>query len=366
MRRKNNAHSRSIHTVTQYIPPQGQAHRMKFISLFSGIGGFDLGFERAGMECVAQVEIDEFCQKVLAKHWPNVPKFKDVKDVGKHNLPATDVIVGGFPCQPHSYAGKRRGAADDRNLWPEYLRVIEELRPGFVVGENVPGLITTMLDQILSDLEGIGYTCQAFVIPACAFDAPHRRNRVFILAKDTECNGRGFGEIAEPVGIRIERNSSTGNAIGVHPQSVVTFASGVGRNDGRDNLRERSILSNVGVAAQDKQERERWQRGTGAANSYVTNPNGTRLERQKRTKQQRNSGRFTTQDRRQSETWDENWIEVAARLCRVDDGLPVRLDGFELSAANHRKARLRALGNAVVPQVAEWIGNQIMMAVSIG
>jgi len=171
---------------------------MKFISLFAGIGGLDLGLERAGMECVAQVEIDDFCQKVLTKHWANVPKFKDVRDVGKHNLPTADLICGGFPCQPHSYAGKRRGKADDRNLWGEYLRIIDELEPQYIVGENVPGLITTILDEILSDLETRDYTCQTFVIPAGAFNAPHWRDRVWIIAhSNRNRDGGREGQIRE-------------------------------------------------------------------------------------------------------------------------------------------------------------------------
>ena len=114
----------------------------------------DLGLDRAGMECAWQVEIDEYCLKVLEKHWPDVPKYKDVKDVGKENLKTVDLIAGGFPCQPHSVAGKRKGAEDDRNLWPEFIRIIRDLKPRFVLGENVPGIVTTYLDTVLSDLEG--------------------------------------------------------------------------------------------------------------------------------------------------------------------------------------------------------------------
>jgi len=143
---------------------------MRFGSLFAGIGGFDLGLERAGMECVWQVEIDPYCQKVLAKHWPQVKRYDDVRECGEHNLETVDLICGGFPCQPHSVAGKRRGAVDDRNLWPEYRRVLAELRPRWVLGENVPGIVTTMLDEVLSDLESEGYAATTIVLPAVAFD----------------------------------------------------------------------------------------------------------------------------------------------------------------------------------------------------
>ena len=155
---------------------------MRFGSLFSGIGGFDLGLERAGMECAWQVEIDEYCLKVLEKHWPSVSRYTDIRECGRDNLEPVDLICGGFPCQPYSVAGKRRGAEDDRNLWPEFLRIVRELRPAWVVGENVPGIVPMYLDEVLSDLEGEAYTCWTFNIPACAFDAPHRRERIWIVA----------------------------------------------------------------------------------------------------------------------------------------------------------------------------------------
>ena len=117
-----------------------------FGSLFAGIGGLDLGLERAGMVCSWQVEIDEYCRRVLAKHWPDVERFEDVRECGAHNLEPIDLICGGFPCQPHSVAGKRKGAADDRDLWPEYFRIVAELRPRYVLAENVPGIVTTYLD----------------------------------------------------------------------------------------------------------------------------------------------------------------------------------------------------------------------------
>jgi DNA (cytosine-5)-methyltransferase 1 len=163
---------------------------MKFGSLFSGIGGIDLGLELAGMECAWQVEIDEFCQQVLSKHWPEVPKYRDIREVGIHNLEHTDLIAGGFPCQPFSNAGEQRGAADNRHLWPEMFRVIKELRPSWVLGENVTGIVGLALDTVLSDLENEGYTTRAFVIPACGVGAWHQRDRVWIVA-----NSHGVWEL---------------------------------------------------------------------------------------------------------------------------------------------------------------------------
>lgn len=158
------------------------------LSLFSGIGGLDLAAEWAGFETVGQCEWADYPTKVLEKHWPTVPRWRDIRTLtgedfyARTGLRTVDVISGGFPCQPFSTAGKRKGKDDDRFLWPEMLRVIKELRPTWIVGENVAGIVTMELDRVLSDLEAIGYTVQAFIIPACAVDAPHRRDRVFILA----------------------------------------------------------------------------------------------------------------------------------------------------------------------------------------
>jgi len=206
------------------------------LDLFSGIGGFALAAEWAGFTTIGFVEIDKYCQKVLRRHWPDVSIVEDIRDVEaikevvanatRERLPdgrgpsladprspdpeferchskrsglqepsgqyrsnrtipeSITVITGGFPCQPFSVAGKRGGKADDRYLWPEMLRVIEEVRPRWVLGENVAGIVRMELDTCLSDLERIGYTTQAFVIPACAVNAPHRRDRIWIVAHD--------------------------------------------------------------------------------------------------------------------------------------------------------------------------------------
>lgn len=167
---------------------------MKVLDLFSGIGGFSLGLERAGMQTVAFCEYDKHAQKVLKKHWPNVPIYPDVKELTYEQLAADgiagiDVITGGYPCQPFSTAGKRAGAQDDRHLWPEMLRIIKAVWPRWVIAENVAGHISMGLDQVLSDLEAEEYTVWTFVIPACAVDAPHRRDRVWIVA-DAGCRRR--------------------------------------------------------------------------------------------------------------------------------------------------------------------------------
>jgi DNA (cytosine-5)-methyltransferase 1 len=189
--------------------------RPTHFSLFTGIGGIDLASEWAGFETVGQCEIDDYCNKVLEKHWPDVPRWRDIRDVTAESvreagIESVTLVSGGFPCQPFSVAGKRRGKADDRFLWPEMLRVISELRPTWVLGENVAGIISMALDQVLSDLENQGYETITFNIPACGVNAPHRRYRVFIVARNTNGLNWNSGEIsrmasrqgADPTGVR--------------------------------------------------------------------------------------------------------------------------------------------------------------------
>ena len=131
---------------------------MRVGSLFSGVGGFELGLERAGMQIMWQVEIDLFCRAVLSERWPDVYRAADIRDFSRGDIPPVadcpvDVVVGGFPCQPHSLAGKRKGEGDERNLWPEMLRVIRHVRPSWVIAENVPGIRTTLADRVIADLE---------------------------------------------------------------------------------------------------------------------------------------------------------------------------------------------------------------------
>lgn len=159
---------------------------MRALSLFSGIGGIDLACEWAGIETVAFCEREPFCQKVLQKHWSDVPIYDDVCTLTKERLKtdgigAIDFIHGGYPCQPFSQIGKRKGKEDIRHLWPEYFRLVRELRPRWVVGENVAGHLTLGLDQVLADLESEGYKTRVFVLQALSIGAPHERERVFII-----------------------------------------------------------------------------------------------------------------------------------------------------------------------------------------
>ena len=273
---------------------------MKFISLFAGIGGFDLGLERAGMQCVGQVEIDKKCQAVLAKHWPTVTRMGDIRDVKGKEFGAVDLVCGGFPCQPFSTAGKRKGEADNRFLWPEMVRVIAAIRPTWIIGENVAGIVSMALDKVHSDLESNGYTVQSFIIPACAVGAIHRRDRVWIIGNTKSSAG------------------SVGND---------TYTGDTGLQG-------------------DKQPRTLEQRAgaSRSASEFYKDASDTKSQQA----QFAEPGRFYAESG--FPNWGAEWPEVAAELCGMDDGVSGRVD------------RLKQLGNAVVPQVVEVIGRAILRA----
>jgi DNA (cytosine-5)-methyltransferase 1 len=159
---------------------------MRVGSLFSGIGGLELGLEAAGMQTAWQVERDPYACRVLAKHWPDVPRYDDVRTFRPATAAPVDLVCGGFPCQPHSVAGKRLASADDRDLWGEFARIIREANPRWVVGENVPGLLSSeggrYFGRILADLAALGFNAEWFCLSAQACGAPHRRERLFIVA----------------------------------------------------------------------------------------------------------------------------------------------------------------------------------------
>jgi DNA (cytosine-5)-methyltransferase 1 len=209
------------------------------LSLFSGIGGLDLGFERAGIKTVGQVEIDPYCRKILSKHWPEVPKHDDVHTAVQwwrsEQRPRVDLVDGGFPCQPVSVAGRKLAQDDPRWLWPQMLHVVTELRPEWVVFENVPGLRTRGLDIVTGDLEAAGYSVTVKVLSACAVGAPHMRKRLFGVAhrggpglpqseQERSLHGPAaepdwwaaepaVGRVADGVPGRVDRIRALGNAV---------------------------------------------------------------------------------------------------------------------------------------------------------
>jgi DNA (cytosine-5)-methyltransferase 1 len=230
-------------------------------SLFSGIGGFDLAFTSLCISTKWMVEIDRYCRAVLEKNFPGVPIHADIRNAGGRNLEKVDIISGGFPCQPFSQAGKKKGTKDSRFLWPEMFRVVRELRPRWVVAENVRGLLSIdggrIHHQICSELEAEGYEVRTLLLPACAFGAPQRRDRVWILAHSEGIdlrawNGREDRDNAAVEGAAIRRlpnwqaepgvrrlvdgcpqqarrNKSLGNA--VVPQIAAWIGAGIVRHE---------------------------------------------------------------------------------------------------------------------------------------
>jgi DNA (cytosine-5)-methyltransferase 1 len=248
---------------------------MTFGSLFAGIGGFDLGFERAGLTCSWQVEIDPFCQRVLAKHWPGVRRHDDVKTFPPTSAEGwrVDVICGGFPCQDISNAGKKAGIDGERSgLWAEFARIIRVVRPRFVVVENVAALLGRGMGRVLGDLAASGYDAEWGIIPASAMGAPHYRERLFLLAY--------------PASRRCERFEILGRA------AAESFCQ-----TDHSRIRESSMW-------------RAWALRVGSRGGIRLLPDGEP------------SG--------------------------TNDGLPVWMD------------RLAAIGNAIIPKIAEWIGKQIM------
>ena len=287
-------------------------------SLFSGIGGFDLGLERTGgFEVVWQVEWDSYCQKVLAKHWPDVPCYGDIHDVGAHNLAPVDVLVGGFPCQPVSVAGKRKGQEDDRWLWPEFGRIIRELRPRFAIMENVPGLLVRGMADVLGDLSTFGYDAEWGIVSAASVGAPHLRKRIFIIAHANSTTSRGRG-VPGDVGDKGRRASKNG---GTCLQSKDRQAHSGDPESSSEDVAD-TVSDSEGGAYRDRSRR-----GVG-----------------RRQEQDISKGR---QIRGNATDSGGQWA-AEPNVCRVAHGVPNRVH------------RLRGLGNAIVPQVAEYIGRRVL------
>ena len=275
---------------------------LRHADLCSGIGGFALGFKWAGLsKPVMFCDIEKWSRQILSKHWPDVPIAEDVKELANDPdglVPDCDIITAGYPCQPFSLAGERRGSEDDRHIWPYILSIVKGKRPAWCVFENVYGHVSMGLDEVLSDLEGEGYAARPFIVPACAADAPHRRDRVWIIARNVadtprlHSNGSGEhtqqGQRQEP---EFGNNSCSDN---------VAYSSGAGLQ-GRQNARD---ISQSG-AQRNEQSPRRGER-----------PNG------------------------------KDWHPEPA-VGRVAYGIPRRVD------------RLRGLGNAIVPQIAMRIGDTI-------
>ena len=323
-------------------------NQLTFGELFAGIGGFSLGLERAGMECKWQVEIDDYARRVLHKHWPNVRRHDDVRTFPPaEDDYSVDIICGGFPCQDISVAGKGAGLAGKRSgLWYEFARIIGELRPRYVIVENVAALLHRGMDTVLGDLSTLGYDAEWHVIPASAVGAPHRRDRVWIVAY-SGCK-HGDGRQGDKPGTRVRYGAGLSDGEKTndhacrfcqekHVAHAVSKPDAVRRDGsslppalacGRCNTRESVCDCGAGCPQEP---------GQGASN--VADANLRRRQEQRESKSSQSQLAATQRC---------SWWETEPAVGRVVDGIPHRVD------------RLRCLGNAVVPQVVELIGRAIM------
>lgn len=375
-------------------------YKWKHLDLFSGIGGFALAGLRVwgnDYECVGFCENNRFCQELLKKRFPEVKVYDDIKKLKGKQIIADarsqkprglsnsqwekskkigngdiDMLTGGFPCQPFSGAGKRNGKEDDRFLWPEMLRVIAEVKPKWVIGENVRGITNIergmVLKQVRLDLENIGYEVEMFIIPAVAVNAPHRRDRVWIIAHAGQQYGEGKsqqGKFKNPIkqggAVESERPVER-DRVGVTSDTEhngykarCEKTRGEKRESKKGGMCEFTGKNSVATDTDIRRQKEQKQQTTGDKQRDRGDAADT-----KRTGQ---SGSFNGQ--RKEQFWGsnsgKNWYEVATELCGVDNGLSAELVGFKLSKARHRVERLKALGNAIVPQVAQ----EIMQAIKI-
>ena len=288
---------------------------MKHGSLFSGIGGFDLAAEWMGWENKFHCEWNPFGQKVLHYYWPNAEQFTDITKTDFTKYEGTiDIISGGFPCQPYSSAGKRLGKEDERHLWPEMLRAIREIQPRWVVGENVRGLTNwnggLVFNEVQSDLEAAGYEVLPFLLPACAVNAPHRRDRIWFIAHSRK--------------LRLEQCAES-RALGERQAEI--------RGEGSESTLQSSSKSGVRNASNSSNERLEGEQNQGedrrTESEGVSNGRG-------------HASRFFCS------RWEE--FPTKSPICTGDDGLSKRLDG--ITFPKWRNESIKAGGNAIVPQLA--------------
>ena len=345
---------------------------LKLLDLFSGIGGFSLGLESTGgFETIAFVEKDDFCQKVLKKHWPNTTIEGDIRNV-KGDKYEADVITGGFPCQPFSVAGKRKGVDDDRYLWDETIRVVRECKPRWFIGENVEGLINinngVVLRQVQTDLEKEGFEVQCLIIPASGIGAWHQRKRIWIVGANVE-NSNSRGRCWEK-GIRKDDNIGS---------TTEKQNSNIESSNERCGSRDNKISINVS----DTNSKMCRGRGTElkSGNDRIW---GFYLEKEKQTgndvwsetigrndlsiKDVSNSNnRFNIGENKEIQTGGntssisssngtkETWWQTQSRICGVPNGVSFELD-------KGRNNRIKSLGNSIVPQIVRELGFAILEA----
>jgi len=315
---------------------------LRHVDLCSGIGGFSLGFEWAQLSTpILFCDTEPWCRKILAKNFPNVPIATDVKELAndpERLVPDCDILTAGYPCQPFSVAGKQKGTEDDRHIWPFIFRIVAQKRPTWCVFENVHGHIAMGLDQVLADLESEGYSTRTFVVPACGVNAPHKRDRLWIVA---------HSELAYSVSIRRGRRNSTRRETGERDvQSEEQGRSSMGREtEGRGQPRGENVADTTILGSQEH--------GHGKPDEFVhvsenvadTSGEGSQGRLSGRSNSEWQS--FVGQSGCSSSTYGqsgEDWWAVEPNVRRVAHGIPKRVD------------RIKGLGNAIVPQIAMNIG----------
>ena len=309
---------------------------MKVLDLFSGIGGFSHGLDKVGFKTVAFCEMDKYCKLVLQKHWKGVKIYNDVKELKGEEIikehGTIDIVVGGFPCQPFSIAGARKGTDDNRHLWPEMFRIIKELKPRWVIGENVRGIVSIqngmVFENVCTDLEGEGYEVRAFNIPAAGVGAPHKRERVWIVANSrrtlrqgSELEGENANEGGQENAYQHQRSSGT-------PEYNVAD-------------------TNTGLSEQSNQEVQARGNTLNSSSGDVADTNSQRQQEQCGTESVQEEGNES--QRSSSQARHTGW-ESEPDVGRVAHGLSGRVH------------RLKALGNSIVPKIAEEIGRAIAIA----
>jgi DNA (cytosine-5)-methyltransferase 1 len=339
---------------------------MRCIDLFAGIGGFSLAARWMGWETVAWCEWNEFGQKVLRHHFPKAEGFGDITktDFTKY-ANRIDIVTGGFPCQPYSLAGKRKGKEDERHLWPEILRAIREIQPRWVVGENVFGLINwgggLVFHEVQADLEAEGYEVWAYVLPACAVNAPHRRDRVWFVAhRNNQQRKQTIGGLWSKFGYSLgtfentdsngwagnERQSKSGN--GQLGNTSTGNNELLPANNGEAGVNANSNKERAG-RLRDKSETARASKGNLTLGSIcgVSSTTHTNSGRQSSKEYGQEKPGWTSK-KSLSNYWEN--FPTQSPICGGDDGLPTELDGITFS--KWRNESIKAYGNAIVPQVA--------------
>ncbi len=329
---------------------------MNHLDLFSGIGGFSIGLEKVGFNTIAFCEKEDYCRMLLQKHWKGVKIYNDIKECKGKEIKETygrvDILTGGFPCQPYSVAGKQKGTADDRYLWPEMFRVIKEVQPTFVIAENVRGIINIqdgmVFETVCSDLESEGFEIQTFIIPAAGVGAPHKRERVWIVGYSKH-NGSLTSEIKRgdnKINDRTEEREDTT----FKPERAGRSRDNEIMENTRRKLHERSSVREKNEDEIKKENANKFERSSSKSASNVAN---TKSEQSISKYYREQPGETSEQEQiksRGSSSWtlrEANWLSEP-NVGRVVNGVPGRAH------------RLRGLGNAIVPKIAEEIGRSIM------